>query len=125
MPARRTVPPETKRRATKAAAAPRRRQYTRWGDLKHRMTPEERDERRRAVVQELIELDLQELRRFVGMTQVQLAQAIKMTQAQVSQIEGRGDHLLSTLQRVVHALGGDLEIWARFCNRSVRVRALG
>ncbi|MGE0519107.1 MAG: helix-turn-helix domain-containing protein [Candidatus Binatia bacterium] len=86
---------------------------------------ERRAELQRSARRKLIEMDLRELRKFAGRTQVELAEATKMTQAQVSRLEKRPDHLLSTLRRYVEALGGQLEITAAFGDRSVRVRALG
>jgi transcriptional regulator with XRE-family HTH domain len=59
-------------------------------------------------------VSLQELRRARAMTQNQLAAALDVSQAQVSRIEKQADLLLSTLASYVDAMGGELELVARF-----------
>jgi hypothetical protein len=49
-------------------------------------------------------IDLVELRRAVGMTQVQLADILATTQGQVSRLERQSDMLLSTLSAYLTAL---------------------
>lgn len=53
---------------------------------------------------------LRQLRELAGLTQVELAERLDMTQAQISKLEARTDCKLSTLQRVVKALDGELEV---------------
>ena len=50
-------------------------------------------------------IDLAELRRAAGITQVQLAEALATTQGQISRIERQSDMLLSTLIAYLTALG--------------------
>ena len=50
-------------------------------------------------------IDLAELRRTAGMTQVQLADALATSQGQISRIERQSDMLLSTLSAYLTALG--------------------
>lgn len=50
-------------------------------------------------------LDLAEIRRAVGRTQVELAAAMGTTQGQVSRIERQSDLLVSTLREYLSALG--------------------
>ena len=50
-------------------------------------------------------------------------EALKKAQSEISRLEGRSDYRLSTLQRYVAALGGELEVVASFGNRRVRLRA--
>ncbi|HEX3288691.1 MAG TPA: helix-turn-helix transcriptional regulator [Mycobacterium sp.] len=50
-------------------------------------------------------IDLVELRRAAGMTQMQLADALATTQGQVSRLERQSDMLLSTLSAYLTALG--------------------
>jgi hypothetical protein len=45
-----------------------------------------------------------------------------VSQSALSQIESQDDLQLSTLRRLVHALGGELHITARFGERSVVLR---
>jgi hypothetical protein len=67
------------------------------------------------------ELTLQELRRGLSMTQVDVARTAEMTQSELSRLESRGDHLISTLRRYVEALGGQLEVSAVFGGRRVKL----
>jgi len=66
------------------------------------------------VEQQIVELNLQALRQQLGVTQTELAEASGFTQGEISRIEQREDHMVSTLRRLVRALGGDLEVHARF-----------
>ena len=69
------------------------------------------------------ELSLQELRRAMAVTQVQVAKSLGKRQDEISRIEQRGDLLLSTLRDYVQSLGGELELLCTFKNRgSVRIR---
>ena len=55
-------------------------------------------------------IDLAEVRRAAGVTQVQLAVALKMSQGQISRIERQRDMLLSTLAAYLTALGVEAQI---------------
>lgn len=66
------------------------------------------------VEQQVVEMNLQALRQQLGVTQAELAEATGMGQGEISRIEQREDHMVSTLRRIVRSLGGDLEIHARF-----------
>jgi DNA-binding XRE family transcriptional regulator len=95
-----------------------------WRDIRaRRFLPRELKEIDRAVEDELLEMDRRELREAAGKTQEELAEALKKTQSEISRLEGRSDYRLSTLQRYVAALGGELEVVASFGNRRVRLRA--
>jgi transcriptional regulator with XRE-family HTH domain len=63
-----------------------------------------------------IELDiaLNELRERRGITQEQVAAHLETSRPNVSRIEREDDVRLTTLQRYVLALGGELEITVRF-----------
>lgn len=83
-----------------------------WADLRRQMSPEaQRD------VQERVERTarhLDEIRRARGMTQVTLASAMGVSQAQITKVEHQADLYVSTLRRFVEAMGGELELVARF-----------
>src|SRR5579863_5981798 len=64
---------------------------------------------------------LSRLRERFGLTQQELASKLGVRQATLSGIERRQDIQLSTLQRVVEALGGKLEIIAVFSGVRYRV----
>jgi hypothetical protein len=52
------------------------------------------------------------LRKKVGRTQGEIARRTSMSQPQLSRVEKRRDHLVSTLRKYVHALGGEIEVIA-------------
>ena len=61
---------------------------------------------------------LRDLRRAVERTQEELAARLGVGQDTVSRIERRSDILLSTLRRYIEAMGGELQLVARFPERS-------
>ena len=65
---------------------------------------------------------MRELRNIAGKSQVEVAEAMGVAQGEVSRLESRADTKLSTLERYVRALGGEVEIVARFGDRSMTVR---
>lgn len=66
-------------------------------------------ERIRAVVEPRIEL-MRVMRRSLGLTQVEVAQLLGVTQANVSKIERRGDPSLSVLSSMAEAKGKRLRL---------------
>lgn len=89
------------------------------------MSLEARERVDRRVRETLLEMNLQELRQHVaGITQADLAELMKVTQGAISQLEKRHDVLLSKLAEYIHALGGDLELIARFPDADVRITQL-
>jgi len=64
------------------------------------------------------EMSLRELRKALELTQSAVAVALDKGQHEISRIERRGDLLLSTLTRLVEAMGGELELVCRFRNRA-------
>ena len=63
------------------------------------------------------EMTLRELRAAHHKTQVSVAAALGIGQDGVSRLEQRTDLLISTLRSYVEAIGGDLELVARFPDR--------
>ena len=62
----------------------------------------------------LTAMPLDALRDAKQLTQVQMAQLLKISQGAVSMVERRTDMCVSTLRNYVRAIGGDLEIRAVF-----------
>ena len=60
------------------------------------------------------EMSLRELRRAVKFSQEELAQVLNVGQASVAKLERRTDAYVSTVRRFVEAMGGQLDIVARF-----------
>jgi len=96
-----------------------------WRELRaEKFSAAERAAMDAAFEQELLDMDLRQIREMTGATQVGLAKAAKMTQPEVSRLErNTGTAHLATLRRVVKALGGELEIVASFGDKRVRLRA--
>jgi predicted transcriptional regulator len=93
-----------------------------WKDVSRSSRDPERAERVRTRVEaELLEMNLSELRRELGVTQTEMAAAAEMTQGELSKLERRDDHLVSTLRKCVRALGGELEITAVVGKKRVRL----
>ena len=59
-------------------------------------------------------LSLRELRKSLGISQKQLAEALNVSQAAVSKQERRQGIQVGTLREVIEALGGTVEITASF-----------
>lgn len=64
---------------------------------------------------------LQDLRKARDLTQEKVAEILGVNQENVSRMERRSDLLLSTLRDYITAMGGDLEIIARFPDRKPAV----
>ncbi|TAJ20533.1 MAG: XRE family transcriptional regulator [Dehalococcoidia bacterium] len=69
----------------------------------------------------LAEVGLYELRRSREVSQAALAEALHISQGAVSKFEHSDDVRLSTLRQYVEALGGRLEVSARFDDRTVNL----
>lgn len=82
--------------------------------------PPARQRKVEARAQELIaeELTLQDLRKAQKLTQEQMATVLNIGQDSISRLEKRSDMMLSTMRSYVEAMGGSLELVARFPKRS-------
>lgn len=97
----------------------------RWKDVERgKLAPDEIARGDRWVEEQIVELNLQELRKALGKTQSDVARAVEMTQGELSRAERRTDHLVSTLRRYVEGLGGSIEVTARFGRRRFRLRGV-
>lgn len=93
-----------------------------WDELKTRKLGKAGVERVRARVErEVLEANLAALRQAIGMTQIEAAHAAAMSQSELSRVERRDDHLVSTLREYVRALGGELEVTAVFGEKRVKL----
>ncbi|HKY86521.1 MAG TPA: XRE family transcriptional regulator [Pseudorhodoplanes sp.] len=66
-------------------------------------------------------MPLAELRQALEQSQQELARAMKVNQPAVAKLEKRADMYVSNLRRYIEALGGSLEITARFPNGAVSI----
>ena len=68
------------------------------------------------------EMDLAEVRRALKLSQEEIGQTLQLTQGSVAKIEKRADMYVSTLRRFIEAMGGELEIVARFPDHAVKIK---
>jgi transcriptional regulator with XRE-family HTH domain len=67
------------------------------------------------------EMPLAELRQARDRSQEELARELKVGQPAVAKLEKRADMYVSNLRRYIEALGGSLEITARFAEGAVNI----
>ena len=67
------------------------------------------------------EMALHELRRARGISQEKLAEALHIKQPNVAKLEKRADIYISTLRATIEAMGGTLDIVARFPDGKVKI----
>lgn len=89
--------------------------------LRAKMSPKARAKAEEQTQQHLREMPLQELRQARKVSQEQMAKSLHTRQSNISRIEKRADMYISTLRNVIKAMGGDLEIVARFPDGNVRI----
>ena len=68
------------------------------------------------------EMDLTQLRIARELSQAEMGERLKVEQPAIAKLEKRTDMYVSTLRRFVEAVGGKLEIVARFPHHKVRIR---
>jgi len=90
--------------------------------LREKMDPERQERIRKRTEEMLAELPLQELRQARALSQQELAEVLGLNQATISKLERRTDMYLSSLRRFVEAMGGELEISARFPEGKVLIQ---
>ena len=88
-----------------------------------RTTNKRTRERAARRTQELLdEMLVSELRQLAGKSQREIAAILGIKQPSLSKLEKQSDMQISTLRGIIAALGGELEIVARFPSRSVRIK---
>src|SRR3954464_5552648 len=83
-------------------------------DLPAASRPDDLSPQPRHVQGSVTAMPLDALRDAKQLTQVQMAQLLKISQGAVSKVERRTDMFVSTLRNYVRAIGGNLEIRAVF-----------
>src|SRR5262245_18238312 len=92
-----------------------------FSELKAKLSPERGarvDARPREMIAEML---LAEIRRVVGLTQEELAKKLGVKQPTLSRLESQDDMYVSTLRRLIEALGGRLEIVAHLPAGDIRI----
>ena len=91
-------------------------------ELVQRTTTKKTQARAARRTQELLaELLLSEVRQLAGKSQQQVAQVLGIKQPSLSKLEKQSDMQISTLQKIVKALGGELEVLAKFPKGTVKI----
>ena len=96
-----------------------------YADLRARMSPKAQTDAEAGARHLGREMDLAEVRRDLKFSQDELAQTLQIGQGSVAKIEKRTDMYVSTLRRFIEAMGGELEIVARFPGHTVRIKSFG
>jgi ribosome-binding protein aMBF1 (putative translation factor) len=92
-----------------------------FADLRSKM-PIEAQQRAHDLAQaKMQEMPLQELRRARGLSQKVLAELLNVQQPAIAKLERRTDMYLSTLRSHIEAMGGELDMVARFPDGAVRI----
>lgn len=89
--------------------------------LRAGLSPKARKKSKELVRRLLEEMPLHELRQARGMSQQELARLLNVQQPAIAKLERRTDMYLSTLRNHIEALGGELEILARFPEGIIRI----
>ena len=89
--------------------------------LRKKMSKSAREAAAKKMQQMLKEMPLQELRQAHQMSQERLAELLSTKQANISRIERRTDMYISTLRSYIEAMGGELDIVARFPEGEVHI----
>ena len=92
-----------------------------FAELRAKMSPESRaraDEKAQVL---LSEVPLNELRQARGLSQKVLAEVLHVQQPSIAKLERRTDMYISTLRSHIEAMGGELEVVARFPDGTVKI----
>jgi transcriptional regulator with XRE-family HTH domain len=85
-----------------------------YNELRQKMTPERRAAAEKRAQEMLIKMALQELRQEKQLTQQEIADILNINQAALSKMEGQSDMRISTLRKLIGAMGGNLKLVAEF-----------
>ena len=92
-----------------------------FADLRAQMTPESRARAEAKAKAMLADMPLNELRQARGLSQKMLADVLHVQQPSIAKIEKRTDMYISTLRSHIEAMGGQLEVVARFPDGVVKI----
>jgi predicted transcriptional regulator len=82
-------------------------------------TQKEVEDKAAAEVEDIL---ISEMRKLAGFTQKDLAQKMGVTQSALSQLENQSDPQLSTLSKLVQALGGELELHVKYQGKDLKIK---
>lgn len=92
-----------------------------FAQLRSRMSPQSQARAETKALAMLAEMPLHELRQARGLSQKMLAEVLHVQQPSIAKMEKRTDMYLSTLRSHIEAMGGQLEVVARFPDGAVKI----
>ena len=92
-----------------------------FSELTEMMSPAARDKAHKMAQAMLAEMPLNELRQARGLSQKMLAEVLHVQQPSIAKMERRTDMYLSTLRSHIEAMGGELDLIARFPDGAVKI----
>ena len=92
-----------------------------FSELRDRMSPEARTHANSLTRTMLEAMPLNELRQARGLSQKMLADVLHIQQPAIAKLEKRTDMYLSTLRSHIEAMGGELDVIARFPDGAVKI----
>ena len=88
-----------------------------FSELKSKMRPAARARAEARTQTMLTQMSLHELRRSLGLTQIQIAELMEMNQAALSKMENQADMRVATLFQLVRGPGGRFKLVTSFPGR--------
>ena len=92
-----------------------------FAELEAKMSPAAREWVKQEVAKTLAEMPLNELRNARGLSQQMLADLLHIQQPAIAKLEKRTDMYISTLRSHIRAMGGELDVIARFPDGDVKI----
>jgi DNA-binding XRE family transcriptional regulator len=92
-----------------------------FSELEAKMSTERRSRIAKEVKKALDEMPLNELRNARGLSQKALAKTLHIQQPAIAKMEKRTDMYISTLRNHIEAMGGELEVIARFPDGDIKI----
>lgn len=92
-----------------------------FNELRNKMSPERRARVNNMTREMMVEMLLAEIRQEAGLTQNDLADVLGIKQPTLSKLESQDDMQISTLRRIIQALGGELELVAKMPRGTIRL----
>ena len=93
-----------------------------FSELRNKMPAESRQRAEVRAREMLALMPLHELRQARQFSQEQLASTLHVKQASISKLERRTDMYISSLRSYIEAMGGELDIVARFPDGAVKIQ---
>jgi ribosome-binding protein aMBF1 (putative translation factor) len=92
-----------------------------FSELRAKMRPESQAIAKAKSDAMLAEMPLNELRQARGLTQKMLADLLHVQQPSIAKIEKRTDMYISSLRSHIEAMGGELEVVAKFPDGNIKI----